>query len=100
MLVIPGDQGKVTCDGITRRELMRVGGSALLGLSLPQILQLRAASAAESVGGGPGWNKAKRVIHPRWMSSATICPPMKPPAPATRTTESLFTATTSQNKTR
>ena len=62
MLVIPGDQGKVTCDGITRRELMRVGGSALLGLSLPQILQLRAASAAESVGGGPGWNKAKRVI--------------------------------------
>lgn len=63
MLVIPGDQGKVTCDGITRRELMRVGGSALLGLSLPQILQLRAASAAESVGGVAEFlNDANQVL--------------------------------------
>ena len=32
MLVIPGSTAK-TCDGITRRELLRVGGSAMLGLS-------------------------------------------------------------------
>ena len=65
MLVIPGDQGRVTCDGMTRRELLRIGGSALLGLSLSQILELQAASASEpgaSAGGGPGWNKAKSVI--------------------------------------
>ena len=44
MLVIPGDQGRVTCDGLTRRELLRVGGSAVLGISLPQILQMQAAA--------------------------------------------------------
>ena len=47
MLVIPGDQGKVTCDGLTRRELLRVGGSALMGLSLAQTLQLESLAAAE-----------------------------------------------------
>ena len=34
MLVIPGQSGKDTCDGFTRRELLRVGGSAMFGLSL------------------------------------------------------------------
>jgi hypothetical protein len=63
MLVIPGDQGKVTCDGLTRRELLRVGGSALIGLSLSQMLALQAVSAGElTAGSGPGWNKAKSVI--------------------------------------
>ena len=64
MFVIPGDQGSVTCDGISRRELLRVGGSAVFGLSLPQLLQLQAAQAQEESpkGGGPGWNKAKSVI--------------------------------------
>ena len=61
MLVIPGRAGKDTCDGITRRELLRVGGSAFLGLSLPQLLA-RKATAAEPTGGGPGWNRAKSVI--------------------------------------
>ncbi|MEM7231003.1 MAG: DUF1501 domain-containing protein [Planctomycetota bacterium] len=64
MLVIPADQGTVTCDGLTRRELLRVGGSALMGLTLPQILAMQDASAAEAPegGGGPGWGKAKSVI--------------------------------------
>lgn len=64
MLVLPGDQGSVTCDsGISRRELLRVGGSALFGLSLPQLLRLQKASAMEAPqGGGPGWNRAKSVI--------------------------------------
>src|SRR5262245_15477317 len=60
MLVIPADQGKVTCDGITRRELLRIGGSALLGLTLPQALS--AKEATKEAGGGPGSNKAKSVI--------------------------------------
>ena len=65
MLVIPGSRGKDTCDGITRRELLRIGGSTLLGLSLADLLAQEGnqCSAAEaSTGGGQGWGKAKSVI--------------------------------------
>jgi len=69
MLVIPGDQGRVTCDGLTRRELIRVGGSALLGLSLPQFLQMKQVSAAAGTAPtdspfarAPGFDRAKNVI--------------------------------------
>ena len=34
MLIIPGQPGKDVCDrgvGVTRRDLLRVGGSAMLG---------------------------------------------------------------------
>ena len=65
MLVIPGGRGKDTCDGISRRELLRIGGSALLGLSLADLLAREGnrCSAAEPSGvGGPGWGKAKSVI--------------------------------------
>jgi hypothetical protein len=71
MLRIPGQLGKDLCDrglGMTRRDLLRVGGSSLLGLSLAQMLELQQAHAATNVnasataGGGPGWNKAKSVI--------------------------------------
>src|SRR5262249_44344917 len=64
MLVIPGRPGRDTCDGVTRRELLRVGGSALLGLSLANLFQLQEASAKSSGGtyGGPGFGKAKSVI--------------------------------------
>jgi uncharacterized protein (DUF1501 family) len=61
MLVIPGLAGKDTCDGITRRELLRVGGSAAFGFSLAGILGLQKASA-ETGYGGPGFGKAKSVI--------------------------------------
>ena len=65
MLVIPGDNSRATCDGMTRRDLLRVGGSAFFGLSLSQVLALQ-ARANEAVpgagGGGPGWGKAKSVI--------------------------------------
>src|SRR5262245_38865476 len=64
MLVIPGEQGKATCDGMTRRELLRIGGSALLGLSLADILkqEARAEPAAGNANRGPGWNRARSVI--------------------------------------
>src|SRR5579864_2706731 len=62
MLVIPGRTSKDTCDGVTRRELLRVGGSAALGVSLANLFKLQAISAAEGATGGPGWNKAKSVI--------------------------------------
>ena len=55
MLRIPGQAGKDLCDknlGVTRRDLMRVGGSAMLGMSLGQILESQQIHASES--GGPG----------------------------------------------
>lgn len=64
MLIIPGRPGKDLCDshlGITRRDLLRVGGSSLMGLSLGSMLEMQNASANEALG-GPGWNKAKSVI--------------------------------------
>src|SRR5437588_1570275 len=62
MLVIPGRPGKDTCDGITRRDLLRVGGSAVLGLSLADILGLQKATADQSILGGAGFGKAKSII--------------------------------------
>jgi len=70
MLCIPGQPGKDLCDrnlGVTRRDILRVGGSAMLGMSLGGMLKLQDAQAATNTsekpgGGGPGWNKAKSVI--------------------------------------
>ncbi|MBY0524029.1 MAG: DUF1501 domain-containing protein [Gemmataceae bacterium] len=62
MLVIPGRSGKDTCDGITRRDLLRVGGSAVFGITLADILGLQKATANEGTYGGPGFGKAKSVI--------------------------------------
>src|SRR5687768_1135156 len=35
-----------TCDGVTRREMLRVGALSALGLTLPDLLQSQAANAA------------------------------------------------------
>lgn len=65
MLVIPGQPGKDLCDEgfpMSRRDLLRVGGSGLLSLSLGRMLELQAQAGAEHKEGGPGWGKAKSVI--------------------------------------
>jgi hypothetical protein len=71
MIIVPGQPGKDLCDeglGMTRRDVLRVGGSGLLGLSLGTMLELKAASAraadvsGPAGGGGPGWGKAKSII--------------------------------------
>src|SRR5208283_1544560 len=52
----------------TRRDILRVGGSGLLGLRLGSLLELQAVSARAAdvtggtAGGGPGWGKAKSII--------------------------------------
>ena len=46
MLVIPGTYGKDTCDGYSRRAVLRVGSSAIAGLSAATLLE-KAAGAAE-----------------------------------------------------
>jgi hypothetical protein len=49
MLSIPGKPGR-TCDGWSRRELIRSGGIGLLGLSLPDVLRIEAQAAAARTG--------------------------------------------------
>src|SRR3954465_11949018 len=49
MLSIPGQPG-ATCDGVSRRELLRVGGAGLLGLRLPNLLPLPAMGAGAGAG--------------------------------------------------
>lgn len=64
MLRLLGSAGKDLCDsrlGVTRRDVLRVGGSGLFGLSLANLLKLQSVQAASSEG-SPGWNKAKRMI--------------------------------------
>ncbi|MBL8291998.1 MAG: DUF1501 domain-containing protein [Bryobacterales bacterium] len=48
MLSIPGKPGR-TCDGWSRRELMRIGGLSLLGVSLPDVLRMEAKAAPARV---------------------------------------------------
>ena len=63
MLSIPGKKG-CTCDGWTRRELLRVGGAAMLGLSLPEFLSLEALASTPppAKAGKDGFGNAKSVI--------------------------------------
>jgi hypothetical protein len=67
------------CDGIHRRELLRVGGLSVLGLSLPALLQARPAPSVPATFG-----RAKNVIF-LWLQGG---PPQhetfdpKPDAPA------------------
>src|SRR5690349_15082887 len=67
MITVPGEPGRDLCDernsGITRRDLLRIGGSSLLGLSLGSIFQLQAAAKGlSSSGSAPGWGRAKSLI--------------------------------------
>src|SRR5437764_11046500 len=49
MLSIPGRNG-ATCDGVSRREMLRVGGAGLLGISLSRLLRLEALAQAATNG--------------------------------------------------
>lgn len=65
MLGILGPRGKDNCDshvGPNRREVLRAGGSSMLGLSLAGMLNAQKASANSSHAGAPGWGKAKSII--------------------------------------
>ncbi len=64
MLSIPGKQSRF-CDSLSRRELLRIGGAAMLGLSLPGFLALEehaAASPNPQAKGKGGFGGADAVI--------------------------------------
>src|SRR5258708_4786074 len=66
MLCIPGQPGKDVCDrevGVTRRDILRVGGSAIMGMTLGGMMNLQAKAADPPASrSAPRWGKAKRVI--------------------------------------
>jgi hypothetical protein len=69
MIIVPGQAGKDLCDptlGTTRRDLLRVGGSGLMGVSLGTLFQLQAATARAAeispARTAPGWGRAKSII--------------------------------------
>ncbi|MEM7456724.1 MAG: DUF1501 domain-containing protein, partial [Planctomycetota bacterium] len=70
MFRITGQPGKDLCDRelkVTRRDVLRVGCSGMLGLSLGSLLKLQAANASHfeelaDAGTPRGWNKAKSII--------------------------------------
>jgi hypothetical protein len=67
MLVVPGFEGRDTCDGMSRRDLLRFGGLSLTGLSLGHLLTAEAKARTNpapvpQAGGGRGFGKAKNVI--------------------------------------
>src|SRR6516164_7624534 len=65
MLNIPGRHRACTCEGPTRRELMRIGSIGMMGLSLPHFFLWRDQSKAAEGGkyaGARGFGSAKSVI--------------------------------------
>ena len=65
MITVPGEYGKDLCDPnlkLSRRDILRVGGSGMLGLGLAGMLKLQAFGSQGSHSGGPGWGKAKNII--------------------------------------
>jgi hypothetical protein len=71
MFRIVGPNAKDLCDAHlrpSRRDILRVGGAGMLGMSLGSLLKLQSvqavgtAVAGAPAGDGPGWGKAKSVI--------------------------------------
>ena len=62
MLTIPGPRLRGFCDGISRRSFLKIGGLALGGLSLPQIIEAQAATNLNSGGASPGKHKGIIMI--------------------------------------
>ena len=61
MISIKGGQARL-CDGITRRDFVRVGGLGAFGLSLPALLQAEAKAAEIAKAAGASTKKQKNCI--------------------------------------
>src|SRR3954465_14706163 len=51
MLTIYGNKNARFCDGVSRRDFLRIGGLALGGLSLPEVLRAEAAQSVTKTAG-------------------------------------------------
>ena len=83
MLRILGS-AKQLCQGLSRRDMLRVGGLGIGGLSLPQVLALQEASASSPLAGEQSFGKAKGLIliHLYGAPSQLEWVDCKPDAPA------------------
>ena len=61
MLSIPGRPVR-TCEGVSRRELMRIGGAGLIGLNLPDFLAMKARAATPAKTESKTSGRAKSVM--------------------------------------
>ncbi len=82
MLRILGSQRNL-CGGFSRRDLLRVGGMGLAGLSLPQIFKLQADAAPTAQSHSRSFGRAKSLIllHLYGSPSQLEWADMKPDAP-------------------
>lgn len=65
MLSLLGQRAKDLCDrrqGMSHRDVLRVGGSGMFGLTLGSMLKMQAQAEESKISGGPGWGKAKSVV--------------------------------------
>jgi uncharacterized protein (DUF1501 family) len=65
MFRLPGQLAKDLCDqhlGLTRRDVLRIGGAGMIGMTLNNIFRAQAAAAGSSSVGSPGWGKAKNMV--------------------------------------
>jgi hypothetical protein len=75
-------RGTRLCDGLTRREALRVGGLGLLGLTWPDWLRAHAAADRGAPGGGSGKARACILIFNYGGPSHLDTWDLKPDAPA------------------
>ncbi len=61
MLSFSGSPRKL-CDGVTRRDLLHLGGLGMFGLSLSDALRLQELQADETAAAVGGFGKAKACI--------------------------------------
>jgi hypothetical protein len=66
MIKITGGMCSDLCDPqlkMTRRDLLRIGGGGMLGLTLGSLFKIQALAASRGqMAGGPGWGTAKNVV--------------------------------------
>jgi len=65
MFRFSGQPGKDLCDkhlGVTRRDVLRVGGAGMIGMTLNQLFRAQALGAGSSGAMPPGWGKAKNIV--------------------------------------
>ena len=74
MFRIPGQIGKDLCDkhlGFSRRDILRVGGAGVMGLTLNNMFRAQAASTGSAAAVMQGWAKVPGVqpFLPRFPTS-------------------------------